>query len=212
VARKQVIGFVLIALAILSLAIFLNEKNGFDTGGTAFPIDRIALMVKMFFCLTGSGVFLVLLTVGAFVFRKQKLIYWCIAWGITSLIVGSLASWEFILSRNPTATGWGALGQACTYYLTSIPLSQIAVLLAMLGWRSSHELRDRMLSWFMLLCLFLTSIVILLLILYAISVCFSEGGATLGLLGILANIVPLCITVPLALSILKKRTEATATE
>jgi hypothetical protein len=195
--KKQIIGFVLILLAILSLSIFLLEKSDFDFKGYTFTIE-------MFYGIFGICIFCVFWAVGAFIKQKMELVYWSIFWGITSIIAGTLSLWEFILSINPTAESWAGLAQQCIYYLTGIPLSQIAVLLATLGWQISRDVKNKILSWFTLFCLTLTSIGILPFIIIPILLLFHEGGDRAGFLGILVNTLPLLITIPLLLSILKK--------
>jgi hypothetical protein len=198
--KKQIIGFVLTVLAISSLSIFLWYKSDFDLGGYTFTIE-------MFYCLVGICIFCVFWSIGAFIKQEKERAYWSIVWCITSIIVCSLSWWEFILSRNPTADSWSGLAQSCIYYLTGIPLSQIAVLLAVLGQRISSEVKNKTASRFMLLCLVFTSVGILPYILLPIFVFFSEGGTKFGLIGLSANIVPLLITIPLLLLILKKDRE-----
>jgi len=192
--RKQIIGSVLISLDILGLFILVREKGYYDSGVYGFSEE-------MFHCFVGIVVFLVSVVIGALIFRKRKLIYWSMTLCVTSITVGLLGLWALLLTMHPTEESWGAFAQSLIYCIIGILLSHTAVLLAVLAWSISRELRGKLLSWFKLFCLFFNSVIVSLFILTA-TCYFVDGGV---FRGILFNTIPLCITIPLILFILKKK-------
>jgi hypothetical protein len=207
VAKKQIIGCILILFAILEMLAIEMQRSMYKCGVYGFTEE-------IFHFLTGVFVFLAVLAAGAVVFRGQKRGYWSISWGITSIIVGILALWTFILSENPTESEWGGLAQSTIYYAIGSLQGQTAVSLAVLALCTSRRLRSRFLLMFAFSCLFLSSVIMLIyigrLILISISIGSISGTTFRGFLSLilcnLFNIVPLGVVVSLILFILKEKT------
>jgi len=192
--RKRIIGSVLISLGIIELFILVREKSYYDLGIYGFSED-------MFHCIVGIVVFLVSVVIGALIFRKRKLIYWSVTLCVTSITTGLLGLWALLLTTHPTEESWGAFAQSLIYCTIGILLSHTAVLLSVLAWSISRELRRRLISCLTLFCLLFDSVIVCLFILNV--TCYFVDGSIFR--GILFNTVPLCVTIPLILFILKKK-------
>lgn len=194
-AKKQIIGSILIFFALLELFALEMHRSYYE-------LHIYGFTEEMFYFFAGAFVFLMLLVIGTLILRKGKLIYWNVSWATTSVFVGILSLWVFILAKNPTESGWGALAQAGSYYIIGSLQNQTAVL----ALRTSHELRRKFLSIFTWFSLAFSSAILILYIGSMVSIFIHEKSIWgLPLYGFLLDTIPLSVTTPIILFVLKEK-------
>lgn len=194
--RRQIICTILTLLVLLGLFVLLAERSNSDN---YYGIPSGISSMEVPYYLIGIGIYFVALVTGAIFFRDNKWLYWTACWSVTSVLVGILALWTVALYfSTPKQSEWAGMFQLYSYYIAGCLFNQSAVLFAVLSLLTARQVKNKLLSVFCGFCLVINSAIV---VLYLIGIAMFTDI----LFGILHNILPLGIAVPLILLVLKEK-------
>jgi hypothetical protein len=199
--KKQIIGLVLILIAILELVAFEAHRNSYQI----FAYHIYGITAEIFLFLFGVAVFLIAFVAGVLIWRKKLLTCSSISWVVISGTVGILAFWTLTLAVDEIYSGIRGHDPSFIYYIIGSLQSQTAISLAVLALCASREIKKQLLSVFIRICLILSWAVLLVYIGYIIFWYPHPDRQYVRIFCIIFDIVPVTAIIALMLRILKDK-------